>query len=98
MWTHLDAALFVDAGNVASHYGDLESRQRSYGAGLRLHNERPHWRGSMSRDGDQGWHAVVSTSEPLRLPRVRRITGHHSVLPVEARHDPQAVDSHVPSC
>ena len=29
VWSHVDAALFVDAGNVASHYGDLDLGQRS---------------------------------------------------------------------
>jgi hypothetical protein len=74
VYTHLDAALFVDAGNVAGHYGDLNLDKQSYGAGLRLHNERTTLARLDVAHGDQGWHTVVSTSEPLRLPRVRRLT------------------------
>ena len=37
MMTHVDAAVFVDAGNVAPRFGDLNLDKRSYGAGLRLH-------------------------------------------------------------
>jgi Omp85 superfamily domain len=74
VWTHLDAALFVDAGNVAGQYGDLNLDQRSYGAGLRLHNERTTLLRADLAQGSQGWHAVVSTTEPFRLPRVRRLT------------------------
>ena len=74
VWTHLDAALFVDAGNVAGQYGDLNLDQRSYGAGLRLHNERTTLLRADLAQGSQGWHAIVTTTEPFRLPRVRRLT------------------------
>jgi hypothetical protein len=74
VWEHLDAALFVDAGNVARHYGDLDLDKRSYGGGLRIHNEKTTLARLDVAHGDQGWHAIVSTSEPLRLPRVRRNT------------------------
>jgi Omp85 superfamily domain len=73
VWEHLDAALFVDAGNVAQHYGDLDLGQRSYGAGLRVHTEKTTLARLDVADGHQGWHVVFSTSEPFRLPRVRRI-------------------------
>ena len=74
VWEHLDAALFVDAGNVAHHYGDLDLDKRSWGGGLRVHNETTTLARLDVAHGDQGWHATVSTSEPLRLPRVRRLT------------------------
>jgi outer membrane protein assembly factor BamA len=73
VWEHMDAALFVDAGNVAQHYGDLNLDQRSYGAGLRVHTEKTTLARLDVADGHQGWHVVFSTSEPFRLPRVRRI-------------------------
>ena len=38
VFTHLDAALFVDAGNVAPRVGDLNLDRTSYGVGLRLHS------------------------------------------------------------
>jgi len=74
VWTHLDAALFIDAGNVGNHYGDLNLAKRSYGAGLRLHTARTTLARLDLAQGAQGWHAVFSTSEPFRLPRVRRLT------------------------
>ena len=74
VWEHMDAALFVDAGNVAQHYGDLNLDQRSYGAGLRVHTEKTTLARLDVADGHQGWHVVFSTSEPFRLPRVRRIS------------------------
>jgi hypothetical protein len=70
----MDAALFVDAGNVAQHYGDLDLDQRSYGAGLRVHTEKTTLARFDVAHGNQGWKAVFSTSEPFRLPRVRRTT------------------------
>jgi outer membrane protein assembly factor BamA len=74
VWEHMDAALFVDAGNVAQHYGDLDLDQRSYGAGLRVHTEKTTLARFDVAHGNQGWKAVFSTSEPFRLPRVRRTT------------------------
>jgi hypothetical protein len=74
VWEHLDAALFVDAGNVAHHYGDLDLDKQSWGGGLRVHNETTTLARLDVAHGDQGWHAIVATSEPLRLPRVRRLT------------------------
>jgi Omp85 superfamily domain len=73
VWSHVDAALFVDAGNVARDYGDLDLGQRSYGAGLRLHSVKSTFARLDFADGDQGWKAVFSTSEPFRLPRVHRL-------------------------
>ena len=74
VWEHLDAALFVDAGNVARHYGDLDLDKQSWGGGLRLHNKTTTLARFDVAYGDDGWHTIVSTSEPLRLPRVRRLT------------------------
>ena len=74
VWEHLDAALFVDAGNVARRYGDLDLDRRSWGGGLRLHNQSTTLARFDVAHGSQGWHTIFSTSEPLRLPRVRRLT------------------------
>ena len=78
VWRHLDAALFVDAGNVAARYRDLNLDKTSYGAGLRLHSESTTLARLDVARGAQGWHLIVSTSEPLRLPRARRAT---AILP-----------------
>jgi len=73
VWEHMDAALFVDTGNVAPHYSDLNLDQRSYGAGVRVHTEKTTFARFDVAHGHQGWRVVFSTSEPFRLPRVRRI-------------------------
>jgi hypothetical protein len=72
IWQHLDTALFVDAGNVASRFSGLNLDKTSYGAGVRLHNETTTLARLDLAHGAQGWRLNVSTSEPLRLPRVRR--------------------------
>jgi len=74
VFTHLDAALFADAGNVARHFSDLNVDKTSYGAGVRVHNERTTLARLDVAHGAQGWHLIVSTSEPMRLPRVRHTT------------------------
>jgi outer membrane protein assembly factor BamA len=74
VWEHMYAALFVDAGNVAQHYGDLDLGQRSYGAGLRVHTDKTTLARLDVAHGNEGWRTVFSTTEPFRLPRVRRIS------------------------
>jgi outer membrane protein assembly factor BamA len=74
LWQHLDAALLLDAGNVASRYSDLNFDKTSYGAGLRLHNDSTTLARLDVARGAHGWHMTVSTSEPFRLPRVKRTT------------------------
>ncbi len=74
MMTHLDAAVFVDAGNVAQRAGDLNLTRRSYGAGLRLHTRR-HTFGRLDvAHGSEGWRAVVRLTDPLTLGRLNRRT------------------------
>jgi len=72
VWEHLDAALLIDAGNVAARFSDLNLDKTSYGAGLRLHNETTTLARLDVARGSQGWHVIFSTSEPFRLPRVRK--------------------------
>jgi outer membrane protein assembly factor BamA len=75
VWTHLDAAVFGDAGNVGHHYGDLNLDKTSWGVGFRLHNERTTLaRMDIAHGAQQGFRVVFATTEPFRLPRVRRTT------------------------
>ena len=71
VWTHVDAALFVDAGNVAPRFSDLNLDKTSYGAGLRLHTDTTTLARLDVAHGGQGWRLNFSTSEPLRLPHSR---------------------------
>lgn len=74
VFTHLDAALFVDAGNVARHVSDLNLDRTSYGVGLRLHS-----RGSTFARLDlgrsrEGWQVLFRTNDPFRVSRLSRRT------------------------
>ena len=74
MMTHVDAAVFVDAGNVAARLGDLNLDKRSYGAGLRLHTRRETFARLDVARGDEGWRLMFRLSDPLRLARLSRRT------------------------
>lgn len=74
LMTHVDAAVFVDAGNVAARISDLNLDKRSYGAGLRLHARR-HTFGRLDlARGGEGWRLVLRLSDPLDLFRLSRRT------------------------
>ncbi len=66
MMTHVDAAFFVDAGNVAPRAADLNLDRRSYGAGLRLHSRRQTFAGVDVAHGAEGWRAIFRLTDPLR--------------------------------
>jgi hypothetical protein len=70
--THVDAAVFVDAGNVASRLGDLNLDKRSYGAGLRLHSRRKTYARLDVARSDEGWRFLLRLTEPLDLSRISR--------------------------
>jgi hypothetical protein len=72
LYTHLDAALFVDAGNVAPRAGDLNLDKNGYGAGLRLHTDRATFARLDVAHGPEGWLVVFRTSDPFRLSRLSR--------------------------
>jgi hypothetical protein len=72
MTRHVDAALFVDAGNVAPRLGDLNLDRRSYGAGLRLHTHRQTFARVDVARGDEGWRLFVRFTDPLELSRLSR--------------------------
>ena len=71
IFTHVDAALFFDAGSVAAAYRDLNLDNTSWGAGLRLHTERTTIARLDVAKGPPGWNVVFRTSDPLRLTRGR---------------------------
>lgn len=74
LMTHVDAAVFVDAGNVASRFEDLNLERRSYGAGLRLHSRRQTYGRIDVARGDEGWRFLFRLTEPLTLARNSRRT------------------------
>ncbi len=74
MMKHLDAALFMDAGNVAARVGDLDLGKRSYGVGLRLHSRRATFARLDLARGAEGWRMLVRLTEPLDPSRHSRRT------------------------
>lgn len=74
MMTHVDAALFMDAGNVAPRVGDLDLSKRSYGAGLRLHSRRQTFVRVDAARSDEGWRFMLRLDDPLNLARLARRT------------------------
>lgn len=74
MMTHVDAAVFVDAGNVAARFSDLDLGKRSYGAGLRFHNVRQTFARVDVARGGEGWQLLFRLTDPLNLSRLSRRT------------------------
>jgi Omp85 superfamily domain len=72
LWTHLDGALFVDAGNVGARVQNLNLDKVSIGGGLRLHTERATFARLDIAHGAEGWNVVFRTTDPLRLARLTR--------------------------
>lgn len=74
MMTHLDLAMFTDAGNVAKRASDLDLDQRSYGIGFRLHTRRQTFASLDMAHGTEGWHALFRLQDPLQFGRLIRKT------------------------
>jgi hypothetical protein len=74
MMTHVDTAVFWDAGNVAPRFGDLNLDKRSWGVGLRLHSRRQTFARFDVARSDEGWRAIFRLTDPLHLSRLTRRT------------------------
>ena len=72
LMTHLDVAVFADAGNVAARAGDLDLAKRSYGAGFRLHTRRETFVMVDAATGDEGWRLSFRLKDPLALGRINK--------------------------
>ena len=75
---HIDAAAFVDAGNVAGRFRNLNLDKTSVGAGLRLHTETATFARLDVAHGAEGWMVFFRTNDALRLGRLRR---HVALMP-----------------
>jgi surface antigen Omp85-like protein len=74
LFTHVDVAVFVDAGSVGPRFEDLNLENRSYGGGIRFHTRSSTIaRIDLSR-GREGWKAFFSLNDPFRIKRVARTT------------------------
>ena len=74
LWTHLDWAVFADAGNVAPKAGDLNLDRRSYGIGFRVHTEKATVARLDVAQGDEGWRVLFRVNDPFRFSRLSRHT------------------------
>ena len=81
LMTHIDAAVFADAGNVAPNWRDLDLDKRSYGVGLRFHTRRATILRTDVAHGREGWRVKFSLSEPLSLSRTERRTAPFPFVP-----------------
>lgn len=81
IFTHLDAVVFADAGNVAARWRDLDLDKQSFGAGLRFHTRRDTIARFDAAHGSEGWRLMTSLSEPLGLTRTWRRTAPTPFVP-----------------
>ena len=72
LMTHVDLALFTDAGNVAARFQDLNLDKRSYGAGVRLHTRRQTFARVDVANGAEGWRFLFRLTDPLAFARLDR--------------------------
>ena len=70
--THVDTAVFVDAGNVAARVSELDLDKRSYGIGLRLHSRRQTFARLDVARSREGWRVLLRLDDPLNLRRLAR--------------------------
>ncbi len=68
LFTHVDAALFVDAGKVASVASDLDVHhlRTSYGVGLRVHNRTSTVGRLDIGHSREGWRLVFKINDPFK--------------------------------
>jgi hypothetical protein len=70
LMTHLDVAVFLDAGNVAPRLGALDLDRRSAGAGIRLHTRRETFARLDVARGSEGWRVLFRMTEPFDFDRL----------------------------
>lgn len=70
IFTHLDGAVFFDAGNVAARAGDLNLDRTSYGVGVRMHSSRATFARFDVARSREGWRFLFKLSDPLHLSRL----------------------------
>jgi outer membrane protein assembly factor BamA len=64
---HVDAALFLDAGNVAPRVGDLNLDKTSYGVGLRVHTHLSTLVRLDVGHSSDGWRVFFKMDDPFGL-------------------------------
>jgi hypothetical protein len=72
--THIDTAVFVDAGSVAPRVDELRLANTSVGVSVRLHTHKRTTARIDAAHGREGWSVSLSLSDPFRLRRLMRHT------------------------
>jgi hypothetical protein len=72
LFSHVDVAVFADAGSVAARFGDLNLSETSYGAGIRAHTRTTTLARFDVAHGREGWRLLFRLNEPFRLSRLAR--------------------------
>lgn len=76
-----DAAVFLDAGNVAARVRDLNVARTSLGVGIRLYSDRTSLARLDLAHGGEGWRVIFTRSDPLNLSRLLRHTAPMPFVP-----------------
>jgi outer membrane protein assembly factor BamA len=74
LFEHIDTAVFIDAGNVANRWADLDLSRTSYGLGMRLHTKQATLARFEVARSTEGWRFLLKVTDPLRLARFTRRT------------------------
>jgi len=69
LFSHMDVAAFVDAGNVAARFGDLNLDKKSYGGGIRLHTRSSTFARLDVAHSREGWQVLLRLNDAFRLAR-----------------------------
>jgi hypothetical protein len=72
IFEHLDAVAFVDAGNVAARFSDLNLKRTSYGVGVQLHDRDSTFARFDVAHGAEGWRVVFQMNNPFDYSRLRK--------------------------
>jgi hypothetical protein len=74
LFQHVDAAVFIDSGTVASRVGDLGFDKTAYGIGFRAHSHTSTTARVDLAHGTEGWQMLFRLNDPFSLTRLTRWT------------------------
>lgn len=72
VYRNVDLALFVDAGNVAPVFDQLNVGHTSVGTGVRFHSDHTNFARLDVAHGSEGWQVVFRTGDFFRFARITR--------------------------
>ena len=81
IFEHIDAVTFVEAGNVAPRFGDLDLDRTSYGVGVRVHGRESTYARLDFAGSVEGWRVVFRLNDPFAYSRLRKRTAQAPFAP-----------------